>query len=236
MSTTATQNGHTPTTPPTTAPRMTPGRVIFLAMAAFLLLGAAGSLVGAAWLNGVDDERRDGDYLTSDETTLSADGNALSVEEIDLDGLSGDWILGDARVRATSSDPDEALFIGIARTDDVADYLRDVEHSTVTDLDDPEYVEHDGGAPATDPAELDIWAAQASGSGTQGVEWTPEDGEWTAVIMNADGTAGVDVKADVGATVPVLNNVVTGLWIAGSVFALIGAAFIAAGLRPRKRS
>ena len=52
MSTTATQNGHTPTTPPTSAPRMTPGRVIFLAMAAFLLLGAAGSSIGAAWLNG----------------------------------------------------------------------------------------------------------------------------------------------------------------------------------------
>ena len=56
-------------------------------------------------------------------------------------------------MRATSSDPDESVFLGIARTDDVADYLRDVEHSTVTDLDDPEYVEHDGGAPATDPAD-----------------------------------------------------------------------------------
>jgi len=233
MSTTATQNDQIPTTPPGPAPRWTPGRVIPLALAAFLFLGAAGTLGGAAWLDGVDDERRDGDYLTSDETTLRADGNALSVEEIDLDGLSGDWILGDARVRATSSDPDESVFVGLARTDDVADYLRDVEHSTVTDLDDPEYVEHDGGAPATDPAELDIWVAQSGGPGTQSVEWTPEEGEWTAVIMNADGTSGVDVRADVGATVPVLEEVVDGLWITGAAFALVGAALVAAGLRRR---
>lgn len=228
--TTATQ---VPLTPPGPAPRWTPGRVIPLALAAFLFVGAAGTLGGAAWLDGVDDERREGKYLTTDETTLSADGNALSVEEIDLDGLSGDWILGDARVRATSSDPDESVFLGIARTDDVADYLRGVEHSTVTDLDDPEYVEHDGGAPATDPAALDIWVAQSSGPDTQSVEWTPEEGEWTAVVMNADGTAGVDVQADVGATVPVLDNVVTGLWIAGGALALIGAALVAVGLRRR---
>jgi hypothetical protein len=233
MTTTATQNHQIPTTPPGPAPRWTPRRVIPLALAAFLFLGAASSLGGAALLDGVDDERRDGDYLTSDETTLRADGNALSVEESDFDGLSGDRFLGDARVRATSSDPDESVFVGIARTDDVADYLRDVEHSTVTDVDDPEYVEHDGGAPATDPAELDIWVAQSSGPGTQSVEWTPEEGEWTAVIMNADGTAGVDVQADVGATVPVLEKVVDGLWITGAAFALVGAALVAVGLRRR---
>ena len=51
--------------------------------------------------------------------------------------------------------------------------------------------------------------------------------------MNADGTAGVDVQADVGATVPVLDNVVTGLWIAGGALALIGAALVAVGLRRR---
>jgi hypothetical protein len=215
---------------------LTPGRVIFLALAAFLLLGAAGSLVGAAWLGSVDDDRREGSYLTSDERSLSADGHAVAIDEIDLDGLDGDWILGHTRLRATGSDGD--VFIGIARSDDAVDYLRDVEHSTVTDVDDPqpEYDEHAGGAPSSDPEALDIWVAQSSGSGTQSVDWTPEEGEWTAVIMNADGTAGVDVQADVGATVPVLDNVVTGLWIAGSVFALIGAVFIAAGLRPRKRS
>jgi len=236
MSTTATQNHHIPTTPPAPEPRWSPGRVIMLAVAAFLLLGAAGSFAGAAWLGAVDDDRRDGDYLTTDTRQLSTDGHALTIEEIDLDGLSGDWVLGEARLRATSADPDAEVFVGIARSDDAADYLRDVEHSTVTDVDDGEadYDDHAGGAPSADPTDLDIWVAQANGPGTQSVHWTPEDGTWTAVIMNADADSDVDVQADVGATVPLMELLTSALWIGGSAFALIAAALVVAGL-VRKR-
>ncbi|HET9420856.1 MAG TPA: hypothetical protein VFO49_06955, partial [Nocardioides sp.] len=189
MSTTEIQNHQVPTTPPAAEPRWSPGRVIMLSLAAFLLLGAASTFAGAAWLSSVDDNRREGDYLTSDTRQLTTDGHALVMEEIDLDGLSGDWILGDARLRATSADPDASVFIGIAETADAEDYLDGVHHSTVTDVDDghAEYDEHTGGAPSTDPADADIWVAQASGTGNQSVEWTPEEGRWTAVIMNTDG-------------------------------------------------
>ena len=50
-----------------------------------------------------------------------------------------------------------------------------------------------GGPPGTPPGEHDIWVAQSSGTGTQIVDWRPEDGDWTVVVMRADGDAGVDV-------------------------------------------
>ena len=237
MTNTQIQNHQIPSTPPAAEPRWAPHRVILLSLAAFLLLGSASSLAGAAWLEGVDDDRREGDYLTFDARHLESEGHALAVEEIDLDGLSGDEVLGEARLRATSTDADASLFVGIALTSDVDDYLREVQHSTVDDVDDPqaEYDEHAGGVPSADPADLDIWAAQSSGPGTQSVTWTPEDGRWTAVIMNTDGASGVDVKADVGATVPVLDTVVRVAWITGSVLGLMALVLLAVGLGRPKR-
>ncbi len=48
--------------------------------------------------------------------------------------------------------------------------------------------------------------------------------------MNADGTSGVDVDADVGATVPILGEVTTGLIVVGALFVLVGAGVLV-GLR-----
>jgi hypothetical protein len=236
MSTTTTRSHQQAPPPADWQPRWEPGRVILLALAVLALLGAAASFAGAGWLGDVDDHRRDGDYLTTDPTRLHTDGHALAFHEVDLDGLSGDDILGDVRLRATSADPDASVFIGIAPTDDVDAYLRGVEHTTVTDVDDAEahYVDHAGGAPSTDPAALDIWVAQASGPATQGVEWTPEDGTWTAVVMNADGAEDVDVQADVGATVPLLEHLVGALWVGGAALALVGAALGTAGFLRRR--
>ena len=70
----------------------------------------------------VDDHARHGGYITSDKVSVSSAGHAVTVEEIDLDGLNGDWLLGTARVRATAA-PGTSVFIGVAPTDDVADYL-----------------------------------------------------------------------------------------------------------------
>jgi hypothetical protein len=237
MSTTEIGTTQVPAPPPAAEPRWAPRQVIMLSLAVFLLLGAAGSAAIAYQLDSFDDDRREGDFLTTDTRHLETNGHALTIEEIDLEGLEGDWVLGEARLRATSADPDASVFIGIADEDDVRNYLRGVQHSTVDDVDDPEanYVEHDGGAPTTDPDELDIWVARTSGTGTQSVDWTPKDGDWTAVIMNTGGAAGVDVQADVGATVPLLERFTGGLWITGGVFALAGVVLLMGGLVRTKR-
>ena len=58
------------------------------------------------------------------------------------------------------------------------------------------------GEPAVPPETLDIWAAQSSGQGVQDALWTPQDGRWSAVVMNADGSRGVSADVQFGAELP----------------------------------
>ena len=76
------------------------------------------------------------------------------------------------------------------------------------------------------PGEVDIWVAESSGTGTQAVDWQPQDGDWTAVIMQADGTAGLAVQARAGATVPGLPWLAGGLFTMGAVLALVGVLLV----------
>ena len=56
------------------------------------------------------------------------------------------------------------------------------------------------------------------------------------MTMNADATAGVDVQADVGATVPVFEAITCALWILGAILALAGALLLTVGLAWRRRA
>ena len=104
----------------------------------------------------------------------------------------------------------------------MADYLDGVAHSTATELDDPAYTEHPGTAPGEAPTDSDIWTAQASGTGTQSMTWKPSGGNWTVVVMNADGSAGVDARTDVGATVPIVDTLVHWLLALSALLAVGG--------------
>ena len=142
-------------------------------VAAFFALVAAGGMAATAGVvNHLDDQRREGGYLTTDRTQVGSRGHAVIFDEIDLDGLDGDWLLGTARLRATSTQPDSPVFIGVAPSSDVETYLRGAGYSTVDEFDDGDvtYVEHTGGPPAVAPADSDIWTAQASGTGTQTID------------------------------------------------------------------
>jgi hypothetical protein len=88
-----------------------------------------------------------------------------------------------------------------------------------------------GGRPATPPGDLDIWAASSSGPGTRVLDWRPESGTWTVVVMRADGGAGIDAEARVGATAPGLPWLYGGLLVAGAVLGLIGTLLVILAVR-----
>jgi hypothetical protein len=64
------------------------------------------------------------------------------------------------------------------------------------------YREHAGDSRPVPPAQEDFWAASAQGAGTQSMTWKVRDGSWSVVVMNADGSRGVDAGVSAGPLCP----------------------------------
>jgi hypothetical protein len=226
--------------PPAGAPdRWTAGRVVAVVTGALLLFASTGLLLTGGGLLWADQAQRSGDYVLSPRTEVSTSSYALTSDGIVLNTGGADWIIdnfiGRARLEAAAADQGTALFVGVARSQDVAAYLGGVDHHRVSDL-GPGWgmgpgmmTEVHGGAPTGPPGDRNIWVAQTSGTGTQVLDWRPQNGNWTVVVMRADGGAGIDVRMRVGATAPGLPWLTGGLLATGVVLALVGALLVAVG-------
>lgn len=208
----------------------TPGRALSVVAGLATSLLALGLLVGGAALGWAHTVQRDDGFVSSGTAALSSSGYAIATQGIDLrhtavDGGTTIGWLGDVRVRATSTDAD-ALFVGIARAADANEYLRGVDHTSLINLGDDRGRSSGGGAPAVPPQDVGIWTVQATGPGTQTIIWPARDGAWTVVVMNADASAPVTVEADIGATVPSLPWIASGVVLAALLALGVAAALI----------
>jgi hypothetical protein len=209
---------------PTTTPARswTAGRIVALAAGSVVLLGSLGIGLAGGALAIADNGLRDDDgFLMSGTTELTTQTYAIATTSITLDAdvpsaFMPEDLLGDVKVTATSDGA--PVFVGIAKTSDVDAYLGGVEHATLTELaDNPVYEINGTTAPRTVPADSDIWVAQTTGTGTQQVVWEARTGEWTLVVMNADGGRGITTDAAAGATVPALDWLVPTLLVVAAV-------------------
>jgi hypothetical protein len=78
---------------------------------------------------------------------------------------------------------------------------------------------------------LDIWSAQASGTGTVSLVWPGDKGSLTLVVMNVDGTADVAAHVSVDASPPWLGWVSAVLLVGAAVGMLLSLTTLYAGLR-----
>jgi hypothetical protein len=192
------------------------------------LVGVLMALAGIAIIALHASTRDDDGFYTSGTEELKSAGHAIATENLDLGNTTDeapDDLLGTVRVRGESAGP-QPVFIGIGPRDDVEAYLSGVEHSVLTDVDNPEYREVSGGAPEGRPSRQPFWAAQVEGSGEQVMEWDVEGGDWSVVFMNADGSSDVAVDASVGIQIDWLIWVGIGLAIIGIALAGGGIALI----------
>jgi hypothetical protein len=203
-------------TPHTPAARRSGGRIASIVAGGVAAVLAVGLIAAGALLLWGDSKIDDQGYLSTSKERYAASTYALASDNIDIDLDGAGWImdrddLGNVRL-AVESRGGKPVFVGIARTSDVSDYLRRTPHTSVTDVDyspfHASYRDRDHGGdrrPAL-PADQDFWAASAHGSGTQTVAWDIEDGDWSIVVMNADGSRGVDTDIRAGAKVPFLGT------------------------------
>lgn len=214
----------------------TVGRVVSLVAGSMLVLGGLGLAGGGGVLAVGDQVARDADgFLMSPQERLGADGYAVVSEESRIDtGGTLTWlpedVIGDVRLAAESTDG--PVFVGIGPTEDVQAYLAGVERSVLLEVPatGPVYRDAGAGAPASAPAEQQFWVAQDAGDDVE-VTWSAADGDWTAVLMNADGSASVAADVKAGAEVPALGTIVAVLWISAAVLLAVGALLIAVPVR-----
>jgi len=219
----------------------TAGPVTALVFGCLFALASLGVATGgglALWAH--TSERVDG-FVTSPEVSLDTDAFAIVAEGFELHADGPDWvlprsILGDARVRITSGR--DEVFVGIGRSSQVSTYLSGVSYAVIPNLaerDGHDLVGTEGGAPRTPPGQQDFWIASSEGSGSQSMRWPLSNGEWTIVVMNADGSGGISVVGDAGAEVPVLGPIAIFLLIAGGVLGLIAIGLILGAIGRARR-
>jgi hypothetical protein len=216
---------------------------------ALVVSGALAALFAALLLavGGValwgDAQKDDQGYVATGSHRFEAGTRALATENLDadLDGaeqLIDETDLGQVKL-GVESRSDKPVFVGIARTSDAEHYLSGVAHTKVSDVEygpfdgpfDVAYNARDGSARPVPPAESSIWAASKQGSGHQTLKWDVEDGDWSVVVMNADGSRGVDADISAGAKVPFLNELGWTLVGGGALALATGLGLLVLGIR-----
>lgn len=218
---------HTPST----------GRIVALVIGALLgLIGLGFALSGGALLAadaGFADS--DGFVTTPGATTLTTNGAALVTEPMDFTEFEENWPFDDSlRMRVVVDESSTPVFIGIARAEDVERALAGVSRARLSELDGWGRQSLDarpGSALDADPATLVEWETYAVGAGEQQLTWEPRDGEWVGVLMNADGSEGVEADVRVGIRLPFLAVFGWVLLGVGIFVSLIAAALIIWGAR-----
>jgi hypothetical protein len=214
---------------------ITGGAVAFLA----IILIAAGAAM--FW---VSDNKTDADgYYTTETHHFSSPTRALTTESLDVQEDVPDWLFstdtfGRVRIDPRSTDSAQPVFVGIARTNDVDAYLDQVQRDEISDLDfDPFTIDkrrEAGEARPAMPAAQTFWAA-SSVDGSP-LDWKVRSGEWSVVMMNADGSPGVSVDASVGAKTPLIRELAWWLTIPGIGLGLIALVLTTVGVRGLTRA
>jgi hypothetical protein len=224
------------------------GKTMNAGKIALAVVGGLGVLLSAALLAGgvslIDGEAPGTDtngYWTTEAHHVGTPTHALASSGLDIDSDAG-WFLDDGRfgsvqVSGASLDPNKDIFVGVASRTAVAAYLDGVAWDEVTDLDvDPFQVHterHQGtgspGAPASQP----IWEASVQGTGEQTLDWDVESGDWSIVVMNADGSAGVQSDVELGARLKWLFEIGLAGILAGAFLLAVSAALMFHALRDR---
>jgi hypothetical protein len=216
-------------------------RIAAIVAASVVALLSLGFLTAGGLLLWADSKKDDQGYISTGTDRFSTGTSAIATENLDVDldgagGLVDEGVFGKLRVRAESNDG-KPVFVGIARTSDVSDYLRGSSHALVTDVDyspfHADYSTRNGDRTLGAPGAERFWAASAQGTGRQGLTWDVEDGDWSVVVMNADGSPGVDAGVSAGASISWIDEAGKISLTTGFVLLIIAGGLLYTGIRPR---
>ena len=219
-----------------------PARITLIVTGLLASLVASAIVAGGALALWGDSQKGSDGYLSTDTHRFHAPGRALATDNLDVNLGGADWIadapdLGKVKVSAESRDG-KPVFVGIARSSDVERYLSGVPYSTVEDIDtspfSADYTRHAGHRHPVSPEHAGIWAESSYGDGRQSFEWEVGDGDYSVVVMNADGSLGVDADVKAGADVPFLDELGWTAIGSGAFALVLGIGLIALAVRRQR--
>jgi hypothetical protein len=209
-----------------------------------MLLPGLGMLTGGGAIAIAQAVATDDDgYFSFTIDRVESDGVAIATNDLWLDDVEGDaspWVLDwldlDIRLRVEGARSTDDVFVGIARSADVEDYLANAAYSQVVELDDrvPTYREFGGTVSIEPPVEEDFWTVSSAGGGEQEIEWAARGGRWSVVVMNADGSPDVAADVEIGAKSGAVTPVAVMLLIIGGIVTAVAVVLIVVGARGRR--
>jgi len=220
---------------------MSVGKILLLIFGVLIVIIGLGFTVaggGALWANSAltDDDR----YLTTKTIRIEQGSYAIVTEPTDISvGSVWVWDWGDLatfKIEGSNDDSSKNIFMGIADESDLSNYLRDVNYDEVSELeispDRLDYRNHPGSsAPEGSPADQQFWLESVNGAGTQTLEWELQSGTWSLVLMNEDGSAGIDLSVILGVKIPWLFGTGVGLLVGGILALMLGTFMIVMSVR-----
>jgi hypothetical protein len=204
--------------------------VVAGAVLALCSLGVLGAGSAGVW---AETSQRSGGYVNLATASYATAGHALASGAI---GAHGGWewlgpLVGQVRIKVTQTGRGSGVFAGVASAAAARRYLAGVAYTTVTGYPGQGSVRHPGLVVPRPPGSASIWTAKAAGARTASLLWTVRDGDWAVVVMNADGSAGIAVRAQVGASFPALGWLAAELLAGGVMLALVAVACIIVPVR-----
>ena len=203
-------------------------------LVAFALFLAGGLLLWA------DGHYKDADgFLTTPSQRFESSSYAITTSDLEVGAGAPGFLLeadryGTIRLE-TIAKGGKPLFVGVARTRDVDAYLKGSAHSELSDIDyapfRARYDQHEGARPPGPPADRRIWAAR----GEHALTWDVRSGDWSIVVMNADGSRGVAAAVSAGARVPYIAEIAYVTLGVGLLFVIATTALTMYGTRPVAR-
>ncbi len=230
---------------------MSGGKIVLLVFGIIVLLVSLVLLLPGGALIWAERALRDDEgFYTSKTVEFNRDSYAIVTESANID-LGDEWdslpwvrSWGPSdfltlKIEGSSSDSSKQIFIGVAETSDLEGYLTGVEYDEITDfkfrLLKPEYTNYPGTSEPLAPTSQAFWITSAHGGGTQTLEWTIESGTYSFLLMNEDGSRGLDLEALIGIAVPsVLRGLGVGLLVGGLVVLFLAVLMIYLAARKRK--
>jgi len=227
---------------------MSAGKIVLLVFGVIVLLVSIALLLSGGALMWVDRTIKDSEGFYSTKTIhLERDSYAIVTKPADID-LKGDWewpFWGGhwdpsdfltLKIEGSNNDSSKQVFIGVAEASDLKAYLKDVEYDEITRFRIRRarlgYTNHPGSSEPTAPTSQTFWTASAHGVGTQTLEWGIEPGTYSFVLMNDDGSRGLNLSTVVGVKIPpILWGVSVGLLVGGIVVLVIGALMVYLAVR-----